>query len=362
MEGLDIAKALIIACAYFVVTSAFFNERKGFMGVTYVVFLIILKLLGAAGGIEFYATIATLVVTGAYIAKVYGWLKGINFTLTIFAAFQWTIAFLGSTSFILLRYEQIMVTNLFHISLSSSLVVVALLLRTYKKWIFKDASQALLLIDAAAKLLFVLFFNWFLPRYFELLGGVAYSVLTLVLLGIAMMFAIYREYSMHLESKIAETNGKLQSLLQWADAVIAKHENINHVRFPYMHQIKNPVLQAVIYELIDAATRLDIKVDITVSSPIGTVNLDSYELFSIINGFVNDTLEEAKSMKFISVVADGDNGFSFIIKADIEPSKSLPNIEHKKAIIMSHLQRNRRNDISISISNTECFIQSLHVS
>jgi len=362
MEGLDITKALIIAGAYFVVTSSFFNERRKFMLATYIVFLLIIKLIGAAGGIEFYATIATLIVTCAYIAKGHGWLKGLNFTLTIFAAFQWTIAFLGSASFIFLRYEQIMGTNIFHISLSSSLVVIALVLRVNKRLIFKDASQTLLLIDSTAKLVFVLFFNWFLPRYFVLMGGVAYSVLTLVLLGVAMIFAVYREYSMHLESKIVAANSKLESLLRWADAVIAKHEDLSLVRFPdIVHQIKSPVLQAVMYEFIDTANQRGIEVDITISSPINAINLDSYELFDIVSSFVKDSFEEAKEMKFISVMVGGDEGFSFMIRTATEPSKTLENIEYRKSTIIGYLQRNRHHNITISISKSECFIQSLYV-
>lgn len=364
MEGVDITKVLIITAAYFVIASAFFAERKKFMYVTYVVFLLPVKFLGTAGGIEFYATIATLVITAAYIAKGYGWLKGINFTLTIFAAFQWTIAFLGSASFLLLRYQQIMNATLFHILLSSSLVVVALSLRLGKKLVIKNASQTLLLIDAVAKLSFVLFFNWFFPRYFIVLGGIHYSVLTLVLLAIAMIFAIYREYSMYLEGKIAVANGKLQSLLRWADAIITKHENVHHSKFPDIHKIHNPIVQAVMFDFIDTANKWGIEADITVSSPINVINFDSCELFNITSNFINDALGEAKlqDVKQISVLSCGNDGFSFVVKTKIKPSKKLMNIERRKSTVVKLLKRNRNSSISVSVSIAECFTQSLHIS
>ena len=168
---------------------------------------------------EVYANYIFLAIISVFIGrnKTYGYLKGFNFALTIFVAFMWAIVFVGSIAFLLLPQEAFIDSFVLIGILSLTHLATAALLRLLRNHIFRmDMSNKLLIIDAGAKIFFVVFFNLFLPRYFGMLGMEHYATLTLVLLTIAIIFAVYRQYSISLEKKIAVHNSNLLAVMQWA--------------------------------------------------------------------------------------------------------------------------------------------------
>ena len=234
-----------------------------------------------------------------------------------------------------------------------------------------------------------------------------YSVLALVLLITAVIFAAYREYSVSLEKQIAVYNSNLLTITQWAQSTIEKYECFiesgsnepkNSALYKGFHKeiktiqpIKNPVLQALLYELVFTGERLGISIDISVTPANSDhessrdINLNNYDLYSIINDFVVSAVLEANSQpkKLIRVdivhhiTQNSDNDikgdFSFYIQthigqAPVEASYgetdlgfdlTSPGFKIKKDAIIQQMRKNR--NITISLTKTDRFVQALTV-
>ena len=339
--------------------------------------------------------------TGAVKDKAYGYLQGFGYALTILVAFQWVIAFTGGITFVLRPYESIGDSIGFVAALSLVHIAAALMIRRYGHVVFRqDMSKQLLLIDISAKLFFIAFFNLFFPKFFEVLGMENYSILALVLLTTAVIFAVYREYSVSLEKQIAVHNSNLLTVTQWALGTIEKYEHfigygdedsagflkaINSIQ-----PIKNPILKALLYELVFLGERLGISVDISISPTSSgyesseDINLNNYDLYVIINDFVGNAITEAKSQTQKSICVeivhhdihsdkDTMRGFSFNIQtylgqAHVQDSDNAANssfvmtssdFKVKKDAIISQMRKNR--NITISLTKTDRFEQVLSV-
>jgi len=350
-----VIQAFGVSLAYLVATAGLMKSGSKIKDTTYWILMFLITLVGIMARSVLYTNIVVVILASLYISKSYGALKRFSFAVTIFAVFQWTIAFVGSGTFILNHYRQVMGSTGLMILLVSTLLVASLLLMKYKDFVFKDTINRLFVIDTAAKLFFVTFFNAFLPRFFPLLGGVSYSILVLVLLGVTLLFIAYREYSVSLERQLAAEYIKLQSVLEWADRTISKYMVIEFPEFNHINHIGNSVLKALLFEFIDTAHRQGITVDIAIESHVGDIRLDTYDLFSIINDFMLRSLEEATAQddKQIRVVIDGSDGFHFLTKTNISKNEVIPDFEARKQAIISLIKKYRDTSVLVNISREQ---------
>ena len=367
LEALDILKSLVLSLSYLTVISRFFAVNKKYNCVLYFGAIFAVNVIFTIYGWEVYANYIYLAVTSLFISTIHGYMKGFSFALTIFAAFQWIVAFGGSIAFILFPHERVVDSAAFVAALSCALLGAAWLLRIYSRVIFRlDTSNKLLLIEICSKLFFVGFFNLFFPRYFEILGGRHYSVLALVLLITTVIFAVYREYSVTLEKQLAIHNRDALAVTLWAEQIISKYEEIKHSDHISGHigAIDNHIVQALLYELIHTSDRLGISVDLSIN-PTSRINLNNYDLFSIINDFIENSLLEAKAQtdKSIRIVVDSKaDSFRFMIQTKTEALRvgTSADFKVKKDNIVGHIKKNA--NISISYSKSDSFIQILEVS
>jgi len=359
-------------------------KRKHLKCLAYFISVFTINILFVIGGREVFANYIILALStifildfGAYnIAdnKTNGYITGFSFALTILVAFQWAIAFVGSIGFIMFPHDGITDMPVFIAVLSTAYLGSALLLRRYCPLIFRfDMSRKLLIIDIGAKLFFIAFFNLFFPMYFDVLGMESYSVLDLVLLTIAVIFAIYREYSVSLEKQLAVHNRDQLAIAQWAQQTITKFERSSEKRLRYygcIDRIENPTLQALLYDLIYTSEELGIYLDVSVSPSSlpgysgNHINLDNYDLYSIIVAFIDNALSEAKTQdeKSIHVKIEGNKGFRFMLKTNIGQAHSeivSPEFRLNKDAIVKEMRKNP--NITISFSKTDSFIQVLEI-
>jgi len=358
LEALDLLKAVVSSLSYVIVTAGFFSDRKKFKCLTYCAIIFTVDIFGTFGGLEVYANYIFLSVTSLYIGKTYGYLKGFSFAVTTFAAFQWIIVFMGSIGFMLFPQESIVGAVSFVIILSAAHLATALLLRKFSHFIYRlNISNRLLFIDIGAKIFFIAFFNLFFPRYFGILGAEHYPPLALVLLTTVIIFTIYREYSVSLEKQLAISNSNLLIITQWAMKVCSKYEGL---KLPG-YEIENPVVQALLHELVITSERIGIAIDILINSSC-KINLNDYDLYNILNDFIESALSEAKSQaeKSISIVIDSEKGsFRFLVHTHIGVSMYGEDFRIIKDNIISQIKKNR--NIDISISRTDIFTQVLEV-
>ncbi|MCL2400779.1 MAG: hypothetical protein FWC91_13665 [Defluviitaleaceae bacterium] len=417
MEILDLIKSVASSLSYLIIASGFFTDyfhlssstarvgrikRKRRTCLTYFTLIFTIDVVFTIFEQEVHANYMFLAITtvfigmnmycgnisGAIKSKVYDYVKGFSFALTILVAFQWIIAFTGSIIFILFPIEWIGNFSGFVIILSLAHLAVALFIRRFGHIVFRrDMSKKLLFIDIGAKIFFIAFFNLFFPMFFETLGMVNYSVLALALLTTAVIFAIYREYSVSLEKQIAIQASNLLTVAQWAQQTIAKYEyflghddKTTNLAFYDMvrviQSIENPILQAMLYELAYTGEKLGITIDVSViptdSNGRNTsgINLNNYDLYIIINEFVENAINEAKSQinKSIRVVVEHQqtlaiNSFSFNIQTDISTNEGTnivsPDFVVKKDMLVGIMERNA--NISISLIKTDNLIQTLKV-
>jgi len=433
-------KSVASSLSYFIIVSGFLANNayasnsnntirllgsKGFGSkkikcLVYFTIIFAVDLIFTANEWEVYANYVFLAVTTAFIgrsafvgsgmvkAKVYGYLKGFSSALTILVAFQWIIAFTGGITFVIFPDARIGDSVIFVSALSLVHLAVALLIRKYAYVVFrKDMSKRLLLIDIGAKLFFIAFFNLFFPMFFDVLGMADYSLLALVLLTTAVIFTIYREYSVSLEKQIAVHNSNLITVSHWAQRTIAKYEYSAlssdrhdgksatdgvlvaplHNAVKTIQTIENPILQALLYELAYSGEKLGITIDISVSpqniessasGDVSEINLNNYDLYTIINDFIESAIYEAKLQSKKSVCVEityqprisnstdteirTKPNFSLDIKTYIENEvfdTENPDFRVKKDAIISQMRRN--TNITISLIRADSFTQTLKV-
>jgi len=360
----DMIRAFGVSFGYLIATAGFFSIRTKFSCITYWMFIFAINIIYLLSSSVTLINLVAVLITGIYISWNHGVFKGFGFAITIFAAFQWTIAFVGSGTFLIFYYSQILDGVNFTILFTVAIVATSLLLRKYRHFVFQDTSRKLLLIDTLAKLFFIVFFNTFLPRFFPILGVVSYSTLTLVLLIVAVIFVAYKEYSVSLESLLAKEHSKLQAVLAWADRTLTKYMSMEFPQFKHLNQIENSVVKALLYEFIDTAHRQGITVDVSIETTIGKVNLDSYDLFNTISDFMKYAMERTVTHedKKIYVVINGKSGFHFLVKTNLAPSENgiKSSIETRKKEIMALVMKNTNSNVTIN-SHDGKFIQLLSV-
>jgi len=369
MEFLDFLKPIIATLSCLQIISVFLIDKKKSKCFLYATLTLSGDLLLTMNGLATYSNLVYLLVTYVFLAKIHGLLKGFAFAITIFAAFQWIIAFLGSLAFILFPSQNITGSFAFITILACAYLGTAILLSKHSNRIFRiDSSNKLLLLDTTVKLFFVLFFNLIFPRYFGILGIEHYSILSLILLVIALLFMVYREYSISLESQLAIGNSNLLLIAQWVHQTNSRYERSNSPHSENINTITNPVVQAILYELANASERLGISLNISsnTTSSVNTINLNDYDLFNIINEFIDNALYEANTQnnKSIEVTIDDKDGFKFMVRTELDSAKSASNkiisdFRIKKDTIMNQIIKN--SNISISFSKTDCFLQVLSV-
>ena len=319
----DIMRAFVVATAYVIVVSAFFEVHKKTSCVSYWLLIFSAMIIGIITGEDTILNAVAVLVTTLYLCRTHDTLKSLNIAVTIFATFQWIVAFVGSGAFILLYSGHIIGTLGLIGTLSAALIITAMALRRFKHIAFKEISRQSLLMDTAAKLFFVLFFNAFLPRFFMVMGGAQYSILTLVLLGVTVIFVVYKNYTISLERKVAEEQGRVIEILAWAERTLAKYVGIEFPTLAHVNQISSPVLRALLYEFADTAHSLGIAVDISVTGSVGAINVSDYDLYKIVSGFIAQSLQEAVALKDarIGISVDGRQGFHILVKTEKNHSR-----------------------------------------
>jgi len=360
----DIIRAFGVSLAYLIAVASFFCVRTKFSCLTYWMLMFAVNIIHLTTGSVLLVNMGTVFITGFYISLVHGVFKGFGFAITIFAAFQWTIAFVGSGAFLILYHSQLLDGINLAVVFTVAIMVASLLLRKYRHLVFQDTSRKLLMIDTLAKLFFILFFNTFLPRFFPILGGMLYSTLAIVLLIVAVIFVAYKEYSVSLESLLAEEHSKLQSVLLWADRTLTKYMSMEFPQFSHIGQIENSIVKALLYEFIDTAHRQGVAVDISIQSTVGEVKLDTYDLFSTINDFMKYAMERAAAQedKKIYIVISGKSGFHFLIKTNAKHGENgiKSSFETRKCAIMALVRKNENSNVTVNTHGGQ-FIQLLSV-
>jgi len=261
------------------------------------------------------------------------------------------IIFVGSIGFILFPYEAITENILFVMVLSFAHLGTSVLLIKYQHSLFKvDVGNKLLLIDGGAKLFFILFFNLFFPRYFEILGMEHYAVVSLVLLSMTVIFIVYRGYSISLERQNTVNNHKIQIVIRWAEHINALHKDF--ANSDQIKAIENPVVQALLHELTNTSEKLGIKLNMSVDF-VQNINLNNYDLFNILGEFIESALHEVKSQieKTIYVEVGSNAGcFRFMIQT---------NTHSKPEIVINQLKHN--SNVTVSSYKSDSFVQILEV-
>ena len=364
MESLDLLKSIISTLSYLAVASKFFAENKKTNSIIYAVTIFSIDIISTIGGWEVQANFIYLAITSVFIGRYYGGLKGFSFAITIFTAFQWTIVFLGSIVFIFYPYWYVTDTFAYVAALSLAHLGAAFLLSKYSAKIFRlDTSNKLLVIDIGAKLFFIVFFNLFLPSYFEILGMRYYPILSLVLLTIAIIFVIYREYSASLEKQIAIKNRDLLLVSQWAEQINRKYDGYDFHGFDYIKEIDNPIIRASLWELVNTSERFGIKLNLSINLP-QHINLNNYDLFSIVSGFIENALSIAKlqTEKLVCVVIEREaQNFIFEVQTKLDNAENgiFTDARIKKDNIISQMKKNK--NIRMSYTTNNIFTQSLIV-
>jgi len=314
--------------------------------------------------LEVYANYIYLIITSIFIGKykALGYLKGFNFSLTILACFQWVVVFVGSFAFLVLPHEWLTDNALYLAILYSAHLAVAFLLYKFRFAIFKhESSKKLQLIDIGAKIFFIAFFNLIFPNYFEYLGMVNYATLALILLIIALIFVIYREYSVALEKKLAVYNSNQLTVLHYAMQNISKYERYSGIQD--IQSIENPIVQSLLYELKETGDRLGLLVEISVNGHVGNINLNNYDLHITLESFLSNALDEAKTSgkrPIITIIDYIDNIFTFTIHVIAAPGTlSIANYRLEKDAALIRMKANE--NITIDISRTDGFKQVLRV-
>jgi len=312
---------------------------------------------------EVYANYIYLAITGLFLGryKAVGYLKGFSIALTILTCFQWIVVFTGSLAFLALPHDWLVNNALYLMMLYSTHLAVAFLLFKFRHVVFKlDAGRELLFIDIGAKMFFIAFFNLIFPNYFETLGMVNYATLALVLLLTALIFTIYREYSVSLEKKLAVYNSNQLIVLQQAMQTVAKHERSS------LHEantIESPVVQALLYELVATGDRFGISIEISIDGNIENINLSHHELHTILSGFIGNALDEVQKHNgeaiFITICCtEGIFKFAIHVMTDHENNHEA-NYRLEKDTAINRMEQN--GNITISISRATGFTQVLRV-
>lgn len=384
MEALDLVKSIVSSLSYLIAASSFFGDTKKIRCIAYFLLIHSVDVYFTLNGWEVYANYVYLVITTLFISREYSYLKSFSFAITIFAAFQWTIAFVGSIGFLILPF----VHNgssfdlPFVLYLSIAHMVVALSLNTFYHFVFKDdIGKNLLFIDIGAKSSFIIFFNLFLPGYFEILGMRDYAIMSLVLLVIALIFVLYRKYSIALEKQVAN----LTMVNQWAEQINAinkvsklpgnsdANENFNEGINRSIDGIKNPVVQALLHELANASEKFGVFLNIYTNLE-QDINLNNYDLFNIISNFIVRALNETKFAikKSICVEIDNKSGvFRFMIQTSTAAKQlnndlpfdynSLTDLEFEVSEVTISDSSNTRYNIITSFFEDDRFVQILEI-
>ena len=346
-----IAQAVLIATAYTFAVSCLVKS-KSYSGLHWML-VVLIYMLGIITSAQLISNIVIVFACCILIAKTHGFLKGINYAVTIFAVFQWIMALLGSVAFLLMYYGGFYIPFVW--VLSGLLVIVTLMLKLGKQYLFKDTSNKVLLIDITAKVFFVGFFNAFLPRFFPALGVHLYSILALVLLVAAVMIAVCIEYIVKLERIRGVEHGQLRHILVWADSTITKYMGVEMPQFSHLTQIQNPVVKALLYEFIDMADKKGLTVQIFIEHCVADVKLDIYDLFTVVSAFLADTLAEAVPCagNVIKIHVNGRGGFFFSIKTGAGESDIQGDKLADETMLKTLLQNNRKCKITMNISKIQ---------
>ena len=407
MESLDLLKSIASSASYLIVVSVLFvgdrwesKNIRSILLIGYFVAMFLIDVIFTMFEMEVYANYIFLVITSIFIyvgmvkisgkAKGFCFINSLGFALAIFAAFQWVVVFSGSIAFILfahgMAYDGLVASSIYVLALCVAHIGMAYLLRKYSHRIFRlDISNKIALIDILAKVFFIGFFNLFFPRYFEILGMSNYAALSLVLLVIVAIFVVYREYSIALESKLAVSKSNLVNVLQWAKQVNGRYRELIFKKAEKdgeseINGIDNSVIQALMRELIVVSEQMGIDLDITVVNPVSeNININTYDLFTIINNFIDSAIFEASNQqkKSIEVEIDGGSvqsvqsggtfgncGLWLMIKTHIgydsnDKGLKMPRSKIQKDFVVGHVQKH--SNISISIFLDDGFVQVLDV-
>ena len=252
MEVLTVStlgQGVVISFAYALAALRFLRGRSKYAWVQHWLLVLLIYAMGLVFGTQVVANVAIIVVTALFIGFSQGVLKGFNYAITIFAVFQWTIAFLGSVAFLITHHGDLQID--FRWAFSFALVGVAALLKVYSPYFFKDTRKKILLLDVSAKMFFIGFLNAFLPRFFPALGMYLYSVLALSLLLVSIMVVVCIEYVVSLERSMATERSQLNHIIAWADRTVSKYMALEFPEFNQLQRIENPVIKALMYEFID---------------------------------------------------------------------------------------------------------------
>lgn len=397
LETLDLIKSIASTLSYLIVVSVFVvgTEDKGAKNKVYwlggyFIAMLVADVTFTALSLEVYANYVFLAATAIYIytaqKRSVSLLKCLSHALTIFVAFNWIIIFAGSIAFLLfsqgVQHDSLSTAIAYVVVLSLAHIAVACLLRKFSKWVFKnETSDRLASIDIGAKLFFVGFFNLLFPMYFEALGMKNYATLSLVLLIIVAIFTAYREYSTTLESKLAVSRNNLLATLQWAKLINERYKNLIPTSNPdtnieattkAIESIDNIVVQALMRELAIVSNQLEIELDIDVEGTISNnINLDTYDLFTIVNGFIENAIHEAEAQTTKSIKVkidngttnantDASNGLWLMIQTQVKNNiHASTNVVPSKNDILAYIKKN--SNIFISVTLQDSFVQVLDI-
>lgn len=168
---LHILQALGVALAYLIAMSALVHSGKVFKFATYFVFIFAIHLFALAMMPGFVYSLATVLLTVAYLSFGYGWLGGLAHGLTIYVALQWVAAFVGSMVAIITYHGQF-TADLTFLSIGA-VVFMAAVLKIYQGDVFKNPGK----VGIGVKLAFVLLVQGALPGAYAMLGTLPYYVL-----------------------------------------------------------------------------------------------------------------------------------------------------------------------------------------
>ena len=366
MEILDFFRGFIFSVACSIVVSGFFVKSKKVKSLAYfAVIFAIVTIAAYISGFEVYINYLFIAVTTIAIGRNYGYITGFSHTLTIFAVFQWGAALFGSLVFIIIGHsglgEGLPFALLFYC------LVSAYLLRRFSKYTFRcDLSKALLIINIGAKILFILFFNVIFPRFFVFLGAEPYSILAIILLLVFAFYFVYQEYSIQLEKRIALQNQSLGLITLWAAQTISKYDGIEIRNSEKIAEIHNPILQALLYDFTATSESMGIEVNLLLSGSFEQqINLNNFDLFRILNDFLNNALLEVKKQTNEPIYVEVKGGaryFRFTVTTTVsklEEYYGYPDFKQIKDYIIAQVKKN--NNITISYSKADRFTQALEI-
>ena len=349
----NLGQGVAISFAYGVAAFPVVRGRSKYTWVQHWLLVFLVYSAGLALDTHLIANIAIVSVTALFIGFNHGVLKGLNYAITIFALFQWGIAFLGSLAFLITYHGDLQMD--FRWAFSFALVGMAALLKVHAQYFFKNTGRKILLLDVFAKMFFVGFLNAFLPRFFPALGMYLYSVLALSLLVVSIMVVACIQYVVLLERRMAAERSQLNHIIAWANRTVSKYMALEFPEFVQLQQIEAPVIKALMYEFIDTVGKKGYTVKVDVKDCTGHIGLDDSDLFHVINELMTQTIDEATLQKdnTIHVHMDGHKGFFFQIKHGDDTSQGdFSRFSASKDALVALLRKNRHCDITIDITST----------